>query len=1064
MAGISCLGWPVRRQKVCRLAMFRGGMAMKTVGRKDMSGSGLGVKVLAAIAALSWSAVCVGDVADLLSKAKAGRLGPAEWKELSAALTDSREIKNWAAIADVMAANQASWDPQNLVRMLEARWLGAGAQLDKLPFATLDALWVVCKKLDCQAVSLKVALSWMKASDQWKTLGPPDSVELLEGILKQPSPEAERVRKSVAGALYQRYLDPDTVGRPATLPERTHILKNVAPLLSDAQKEQLQSTLSELFKDAKRVRDVSVYDFRDLRRHLTRMDAEEFFVVRCCGPWVVFSPNARKMSSRDRLWINERLERYAGRHSDLQVIEALAHSFAQTGEQRRAEHWVKEVIRLFAKAEDPVGSDAATMAAIARMLESMQLADRETDLRWRWAVLLRYVMDGPVNDRLARWRLSVKRLGKEGLPALSTRSLEDLKIVLGRLGKEGDLPPGRVLSDLVTLTDDELFAKPRLQELANRQALLQLSDSAPADVRALLKAGREAVRAGRVEAAINSYSAALKKPIDPGTSKAVRRVLLPLLLDRGLKHLAVAKDVFEALRPTEGPWPTDVWNGGLRLAFRDALTAEPDKRRAVWFEWMKVLSGGDGGLSLVTLDDLDGFTTALREGESLDPAVVLTDLVLCTSDLPSMRRVLQRRTQVLVTSKRWSEAVGSSALDVHLATLDKGGPHQACVCWRTAMAAAGAPEQVVRRLQSLSMPGGRSTHLGQSQPRGKAVWDERLQRAAQAMHQTSDAALTVRRRRWVRLFAGENETALMDFHSCLRSSGDGSRGAVAEMAAVCVALRLAEGDMSDGWRFCRQVATGDLTSSGVRSAAGLLTVLIRREGQLPTKRADEAVTSHVYGQLSLEGRARLAAEALLRQRQHMIQWGWQAAAAGDEQWAGRLWATALTLVDEQGVAPVLAEVFGRADGMSGAAMAGTLRAMANAVEDLSLKRQILSKLAKNLCDRRMYSESLVTLDKADALAATPEAKKNLDGGIIRVTCLIRLGRTEQGLELLKSLGSWSGTQEQHAQAAFLLGWMHLQSGRQDQALEVFGELVRKYPKSALAGKARQILVRLDPKG
>jgi len=1007
------------------------------------------------------SAVCLGDVPELLARAKDGPLGPAHWKELIGALADPGQSDRWAEIADLLGANRSNWDADSLARTLETRWLTPAGGLEKLPFATLDALWGVCRKLDLQAVSLKVALSWMKASDQWKTLDPSDSVQLLEGILKQPSPEAEAARKTLAEALYRRYLAPETVSGPATLPERTHILKNITPLLSDAQKRQLQTTLAELFKDPGRVRDVSVFDFRDLRRDLTQMDAEEFFVVRCCAPWVIFSPNATKMSSsRDRLWINERLDRYAGRHSDLQVIEALAHSFAQAGEKQKAEHWTKEAIRLFGKAEDPAASDPATIAAITRILGTVQLGDRELDLRWRWAVLLHQVLAGPANERPARWRSSMERFDRKGLPELTARNLEDLKVFLGRLGKEGTLAPGVVLNDLAALTEDEVLAKPRLREMANQQDLLRLSDSNPPEVRALLKAGQEAARNGQADAAVAAYSEALDKSANAETTKAVRRVLLPLLLDQGLRHLVAAAEVWGALRPKEGPWPADIWNGGLRLAFRQVTAAEPDKRKDVWAERMKVMVGGDGGFSEATLEDLDRFVKALGEVGSFGGEEVLTDLILCTSDVPSMRAVLRRRVTILLEGKRWPAAVASSALDVHLATAGEEGPWGAFARWKEAMASAGVPEREASRFLDLVMPGGRSAKSAEPPSPGGSLRDESLRQAAKKLYQTSGTSLPLRRRRWVRLFAGEHEAALEDFHSCLRTCGAGSRTVLPEMASVCLAAGLAEGHLGSGWRFCRQVAAGKRAPT---APAGVLDILMRREAQLPTKPPAEAGDARKYGELPAEARAKLASEALLRQRQRTIRWGWQAVAAGDEQWGGRLWASALALADEKDAASTLEELSVQAGRVTGQVLAGTFRSMADGMQERPLKRQTLLRLAGMLCERRMFPEGLKALDEADALARTPDEAKDLDAGMVRVACLIKLSRSEQALELLKAMDTWSGTEEQHAQAGFLLGWMHLQGGRQDQAVEAFRALIKKYPKTAFAGKAKQVLDRLNPK-
>jgi TolA-binding protein len=56
---------------------------------------------------------------------------------------------------------------------------------------------------------------------------------------------------------------------------------------------------------------------------------------------------------------------------------------------------------------------------------------------------------------------------------------------------------------------------------------------------------------------------------------------------------------------------------------------------------------------------------------------------------------------------------------------------------------------------------------------------------------------------------------------------------------------------------------------------------------------------------------------------------------------------------------------------------------------------------------------------------------------------------------------WPGEDDDRAQTLLLGGWLALRRQRNDDARKIFGRLVRDFPKSPAARKARQLLESLE---
>lgn len=1011
------------------------------------------------------------DVPRLLVKAKNSQLTAEECAELALALKDVKQSERWVDIAEALQANRGRCDVGGLVKDLEGRWLGRRGQLGAMEFVHLSRMWHALGKLGLGDFTLRVGLAWMAASNRWKELGASDSIELFDGVLKRPKPEADAARQSMANHLFEKHLAADTVATGKSLPERTHIFKNIAPLLSAEQKEEVKTTFGALFKDAKLASAFTVLDYRDVRRHMIQMKAEEFFAVECCAPWIIASENAAKLSPRDRLWITGRLEGHANRQFDLRVCEALARAHHHAGDTQKAEHWTRETIHNLTKRADPISLDGQALAAVGRMLDVVHLRDEELDLRWRWLLLLRRVADAPPRERARTWKSALGASRQEGIPALPAGALKDVDGFLGLLGTDSSLSPKMVLGDLMALSNDTYFTKPQLQRRINWHELRSRLGAASEELQELIGKARKAEAARRIQEAARLYAEAIQT-CPKGTSLlgSARRVALPLWLDEGSTDLALIQEHMDGLRPKDGSWPADLWNTALRLLVRKVLRAGSGKREAVWSKGLQDLFLADAWISEATFADIDELGRALGADGSPSSLEVLTDLMATTSDVPSLRRLQYRRIKTFAAEKLWREAESATTLNALLALATEDGPWRSVRRSMSVLKSTGAAPEVLKRLNKRICWGPSPAHAppervkGASAAKGEAVCDEAMRKAAAAVLDDIGGRLPTRRRAFLKLFSGDARGALKDLHVCL-AQGTRRRGISAAFDDLSLALAIGDKAMHGCGRFCGWLAARSdvVPQAGMSSQDVLLGVLIQCGSKAGTEGSSTGafLPGTRYADLSAAARGKLAEQWFSRHEQRLIGWGTEAMFAGARDWAAGLWAAAVNARrDPMGGSAVIDAISEQASGVRPEVMIETVQAMVPHLASRPAKRVALLKVAARLYEQSRFEDCIRALDQADALAQAPEEQKNMGTGLTRALSLIRLRRFDAAVKVLSSMDEWPGTAEQHARAVFLIGWIQLQGGKRADALTTFRRIVEKYPDTASGSKAKQLVERL----
>jgi len=327
------------------------------------------------------------------------------------------------------------------------------------------------------------------------------------------------------------------------------------------------------------------------------------------------------------------------------------------------------------------------------------------------------------------------------------------------------------------------------------------------------------------------------------------------------------------------------------------------------------------------------------------------------------------------------------------------------------------------------------------------------------------------------LFAGNVEEGLEGLHAALSRVPADSGQMHDAFDDLTVALAVADGYFSRAGRFVQWLAQGRIREAGGPEVGGskrdpLLGLLIRCERRIEGKRDPSAgsptgPTGPRYGQLADEARKKLAKEALLRWERHLVRWGGDALRHGDRPWALGSWALAINAEQDPGVAGSLVDTVIDLARRSGATPepGRLLREVLPLVPSATGRRHLLLKIARLLYEEADFAGCLAVLDQADELARTPREKQDMTVGSTRVMCLIRLKKFDEALGFVERMAAWPGTDAQHAQALFLAGWLYLRKDSKAKAnakaLAVFRRIVDRYPKTTFAGKARELLQRLE---
>jgi hypothetical protein len=144
----------------------------------------------------------------------------------------------------------------------------------------------------------------------------------------------------------------------------------------------------------------------------------------------------------------------------------------------------------------------------------------------------------------------------------------------------------------------------------------------------------------------------------------------------------------------------------------------------------------------------------------------------------------------------------------------------------------------------------------------------------------------------------------------------------------------------------------------------------------------------------------------------------------------------------------------------GEAVAVLEEASSRVGNDLS-RQAVLRGVVELNCAVGRWSQCLEALDRHETISKGTQGEENAAVGLIRARCLIGLGRLADALALLDKVNQWQGSEEQHAQAAFLKGCIHLQQDQAAEAQAQFQRIIEAYPNATVTDRARQIVLDLQ---
>ena len=525
----------------------------------------------------------------------------------------------------------------------------------------------------------------------------------------------------------------------------------------------------------------------------------------------------------------------------------------------------------------------------------------------------------------------------------------------------------------------------------------------------------------------------------------------------------------------------DLWNFACLLLLRQVSTSPSENQQAVWDKGIKKLSCDNILISEETFTTLDEFTEIIKGDNPSLANRILTDLFLLCPDTLSMRRLQRRRIACFVDQRKWNQALSAGALDIILSITSAEGPRRStarCIEIMKAAGATAAEQENFKALVCWGPRGNRNNSESESSEQAGVVGmvplvDDNLKTAALAILKEEANGLSVRRRAWANLFAGNIENALKNIHTTLNQTpvAEHHININTPFDELAMVLAVADGDFQNCSRFAGWIVRNRVGDAAARKGKNrpdpLLELLIQYESNSRSRSKQIMRPNNaglrIYGRMSGSVRARLAQATFDRWRARLDRWADEALKEGDRTWAQALWALAINEeVDSQIAASLIHKVYSRLRPIYNEQDAiAFLRTILDHMRSISAKRGLLLKIATLLYVQGKFAECLEVIDQADKLAVRPEEKRDMTVGFMHALSLLRLRKFNKAAHLLESMEAWPGTAEQHARAVFLTGWEHMQNDAKTKALFAFRRVVDEFPDTTLAERAHQLIQRLE---
>jgi tetratricopeptide (TPR) repeat protein len=447
--------------------------------------------------------------------------------------------------------------------------------------------------------------------------------------------------------------------------------------------------------------------------------------------------------------------------------------------------------------------------------------------------------------------------------------------------------------------------------------------------------------------------------------------------------------------------------------------------------------------------------------------------MLLVPDVQSMRRLQERRMEVLSVIGSWDEALPASRFHVMLNACLPEGPYAAIRKHFSFMRRSGASEAEIEdeadRLCVGSRPGGGVR--GRQSGGGQVATDSYLCAAASEWLNEAEGALCDRDRAFICAWAGHPESALRAAHATLAESRAGLSGAGHAFYNAGLVLASMRVGLSRLNCHAKWLASGGLQREPFPPAGGgtpgegfSVWVLCERELPGPASPSEDEIGGQTrYRELPSARRTELGRRINQGWTEDLLRWGIQAKEEGDAAWAGRFSALALRAqADRAGTRALVERVadLAREEGTSEQALEA-LRAIEANLQEPFARAHVLHKVAGLLYEQNAFEECLVALDESRALGRKAGEPRNMELGFVRALCLVALEKSEEAVAFLEGMAGWPGSPEDHGRALFLIGWVRLRQNDMTEALAAFKRTVERYPDTPFAAKAAQLVQRLE---
>lgn len=943
-------------------------------------------------------------------------------------------------------ASTGVWEWCDLLRILredlsesqKTEWcqtLKSACVTDTMSSWTLFRLANTFRELNQLQEGREMAVKWMQTDDSWRSWPLGVLVEFSRSIQHSEGETQDKPREGFKEVQAARKLLFDHVTLAASSDRKALRTLSTGALwrMASEFKEDVPDARLQIWRDWIReragdplvLRSMSLEDAIALANAMDLMGAgriaREIVAGCCCGMAFPrsFSPEFR-LTLMEQLGDLRRERRWRGLQEParfLQIGRACWSAFSGSppGLATLSDTeftFVRRVLKKVDKMKLKAMTDCERFLARTSMPE-MDLRDGGPDADDHEAAeLFWHVILAEPNKRAALWQAQAAALPADSMS--SGGSLKSLQVLVDVLAEDpgSTLQPEQVLADLMQAAEGTDVSA-SLAEMRDAQLLRGILAAQPALAESLKKARDLAASAsdGANAAYAQVIADARRQGNEQAAALAEKEQLAWLCKNKG--DLKIAQALAESLHAGGDVLDEPTWNATCRVLLKGVMQANPAERAALWTQGVDRLRQEPIHLSKDVLAELD----ELAKADAPLARRVLTDLLVLTPDVLSMQRLQQRRAGLLAAQTEWEQATAAAWMDVMLANATADGPVASLRRLEGVMKCAGRVEQcqaLEERWLQAAGPGVASQPASRpAEADVPSLCDEELKQVA-AKALAGDDKITARRKAYLLLFSGDAQSSLPLMHARLAQAG---------------------GDIHRLQEAWQDLAVA--SSTGLANSATSQPALTERE-------TPAGFLAQVH-------------------RRRLIRWGYEAWENNSDELAISLWSAAVRPGTDRGdvdssVRAILARV--RCSPRAGEGV-GLLETLQPGVADATAGRRLLLGIADLHYVSGQFDECLSALARAETLGERGEqASADMTSTMARARCLLAQQKFNDALEVLNNASQLQGTDEQRAEAMFLVGWIHLNSNRLAEATTQFEKLMSTYPAAPVTDRARRLMANL----